>query len=182
MKITVNLKKKNKIKILELGSGSGCVLSTVANELQFIRDDFKILGIDICDKALEVASKNVRKYKLEKFIKLLKSNWFSNIKGTFDVIYTNPPYVKSIDYKNLDPSVTFDPYISLFAGFDGLSSFKTIADQISPYLSKNGFFCTEIGFEQGQPVREIFENKDFEYYTSHKDLAGIDRCIVFHKK
>ena len=181
VKLLMQKKKKN-IKALELGSGSGCVISSIAMELKKYRTDFNITGIDICENANKIAIKNVKNQGITDYVKILKSNWFSCLSEKFDLIYTNPPYISTGLIPTLDSAILFDPRIALDGGFDGLSCFREISKKLDLFMNPDSYFCTEIGHTQDESVKKIFKMKSLHFYKSYRDLEGRERCLVFHKK
>ena len=181
LKLSKKFKKKN-LTILELGSGSGCVLSSIAVELKKLRNDFSITGVDICKNANKIARKNLINQGVISNTKILRSNWFSNINGRFDIIYANPPYVRPEEISNLGTELNYDPKIALYGGKDGLFCYKQISKELLSFLLPNGYFCTEIGINQGLEVKKIFEDRNLNFFGSFNDLGRRERCLVFHKK
>tara|TARA_B100001248_G_scaffold1953_1_gene1514 strand:- start:1288 stop:2157 length:870 start_codon:yes stop_codon:yes gene_type:complete len=170
--------RERKISLLELGVGSGCLIISIL--LSTKRNKISALGIDISDKALIIADKNIKKFKLEKRLKLKKSDWFSTVYGKFDIIVSNPPYIRTSDIKNLDKEVRlYDPFIALNGGFKGLRCFEKIARNAKCHLKENGIILLEIGFGQINSVRKIFEEKGFKTFLKEKDLQGIIRVVGF---
>ena len=170
-----------KVSLLELGVGSGCVIISIL--LSTKKNKVSALGIDISDKALNVADKNNKKFKLEKILKLKKSDWFSNVDGKFDIIVSNPPYVRTSEIKNLDKEVKlYDPFIALNGGLKGLGCFEKIAREAKCHLKENGIILLEIGFGQINSVKNIFEKMGYETFLKEKDLQGIIRVVGFKIK
>ena len=170
-----------KVSLLELGVGSGCVIISIL--LSTKKNKVSALGIDISDKALNVADKNNKKFKLEKILKLKKSDWFSNVHGKFDIIVSNPPYVRTSEIKNLDKEVKlYDPFIALNGGLKGLGCFEKIAREAKCHLKENGIILLEIGFGQINSVKNIFEKMGYETFLKEKDLQGIIRVVGFKLK
>ena len=170
-----------KVSLLELGVGSGCVIISIL--LSTKKNKVSALGIDISDKALNVADKNNKKFKLEKILKLKKSDWFSNVHGKFDIIVSNPPYVRTSEIKNLDKEVKlYDPFIALNGGLKGLGCFEKIAREAKCHLKENGIILLEIGFGQINSVKNIFEKMGYEIFLKEKDLQGIIRVVGFKIK
>jgi len=173
--------KDKKISLLELGVGSGCLIISILLSLK--KNKVSALGVDISNKALDIAGKNIKRFNLEKKLKLKKSDWFSEVHEKFDVIISNPPYIKTSDIKNLDKDVKFyDPLIALNGGFKGLSCFERIATDAKFYLKQNGIILLEIGFGQINSVKKIFEEMGYKIFLKEKDLQGITRVVGFNLK
>jgi release factor glutamine methyltransferase len=165
-------------KILDLGVGSGCLIISILLELQHF--DVKGLGIDISGKAIEIAKKNVKKFNLQNILKIKNSDWFSNINDSFDIIISNPPYIKTLEIENLSGEVKFyDPFISLDGGCDGLSAYKKIAVEAKKFLKKDGIIFLEIGFGQLNSVKKIFRNFGYKTILEEKDLQDINRVVGY---
>ena len=125
--------RDKKISLLELGVGCGCLIISILLSLK--KNKVSALGVDICNKALDIAGKNIKKFNLEKKLKLKKSDWFSEVHEKFDVIISNPPYIKTSEIKDLDKDVKFyDPLIALNGGFNGLRCFERIATDAKFHL------------------------------------------------
>ena len=170
--------RERKISLLELGVGSGCVIISIL--LSTKKNKVSALGIDISDEALKIADKNIKKFKLEKRLKLKKSDWFSDVNGKFDIIISNPPYIRTSDIKNLDKEVKlYDPLIALDGGLKGLGCFEKIARNAKYYLKENGIIFIEIGYGQINSVKKIFEKLGFKIFLKEKDLQGIIRVVGF---
>ena len=173
--------KKKKINILDLGTGSACIIITITLELMS-KLNIRATGLDISTKALRIAKKNLVKFNLNKKISLIKSNWFESLGYKFDLIISNPPYIKKKDLGNLSKEVLFDPLISLEGGLTGLRSYFEIAKDVHQYIKKDGFIILEIGRGQLKPVDNIFLNRGFGRILKEKDLQGIDRVVVYQYK
>ena len=172
---------KNEISILDLGLGSGCIIISILRELPKIK--FRALGVDCSEEALEVAKKNVKKFKLEKFLKTRKSNWFSSVNSKFDIIVINPPYIKTSQVCMLEKGVrTYDPYLALNGGSNGLKAYEIISNEAKYYLYNQGVIIMEIGFGQLDSVKKIFRMKGFTTILEEKDLQGINRVVGFMYK
>ena len=136
-------KKKNRPKILDLCTGSGAI----AISLKKFVPNSDVYAVDISEKALEIARKNAR--KLEADVKFIKSNLFENLKKEkFDIIVSNPPYIKREDIMNLSEEVKNEPQIALDGGIDGLDFYKKISEQAIEYLKLDSYLCFEIGYNQ----------------------------------
>ena len=160
--------------MLELGTGSGAIAITVLAE----RPDVTCVATDISEYALNTASTNSKRHGVESRLKLLHSNWFEKISGSFDVIVSNPPYISSEEYAQLSAEVVkYDPKISLTLGGDGLEAYREILSQALEKLSKNGHIFLEIGYTQANAVGHLFREAGFQQIKVHKDLGSRDRVI-----
>ena len=176
------LGKKRMINILDLGCGSGCLIISLILELSKKRVVYGT-GVDFCHKALKVAVKNSKFHSVKKYLKFFKSFWFSNITKKFDIIVSNPPYIKQNEIKNLADDVKkYDPIIALNGGLMGLDAFEKIAKDAKKHLKPNGYICVEIGFDQKKQVKKIFEKENFITAARHKDYEGRDRVMIFKNK
>lgn len=174
-------KKEKKISILELGVGSGCLIISILKELD--RNQVHGLGVDFSSKALLVAEKNRKRFKMNQAFKIKKSNWFSSIRNKFDIIFSNPPYIKSNEIKYLDKEVKlFDPLIALDGGFSGFRSYLKIASEAKHYLKKNGLILLELGQGQLNRVSKIFNRFGYQTILEEKDLQGINRVVGYKLK
>lgn len=159
---------------LDLGTGSGAILVTLLAE----RRDMSGTGVDISEKALKIARENATDLGVSKRAKFLKSAWFENIRGTYDLILSNPPYISDSDMKTLEGEVLkYDPAISLRGGPDGLQAYREIISQSEKFLKPAGSLWLEIGYDQAEAVQILFEQYNFVDIEVHKDLSGHDRCI-----
>ena len=171
-------KNKNKLNLLDVGVGSGCILLSILKE----KKNFYGTGIDICGKSLSICRVNSHKLGLKKRIKLFKSNIDNFQYGKYDLIISNPPYIKKYDLKCLEKDVIgFEPKQALDGGIEGLSEIRKVISKSSELIKKNGFLILEIGFDQKNRVKQILQNKGFYIKKIVKDLSGHDRCIVSTK-
>jgi len=168
-------KNKNKLNLLDVGVGSGCILLSILKE----KKNFYGTGIDICGKTLGICRVNSHKLGLKKRVKLFKSNIDNFQYGKYDLIISNPPYIKKYDLKCLEKDVIgFEPKQALDGGIEGLSEIRKVISKSSELIKKNGFLILEIGFDQKNRVKQILQNKGFYIKKIVKDLSGHDRCIV----
>lgn len=177
----INIAKKNNAKkILDLCTGSGAIAVSLAKYLP----QAEITAIDISNEALKIAKKNAISNNVENQITFISSDMFTNLnEEKFDVIVSNPPYIKTNVIKNLDIQVQNEPYIALDGGKDGLDFYKKIINESYQYLKYNGYLCLEIGFDQKIDVIELIENTEsFTGTYSKKDLFDNDRIIVTRLK
>jgi release factor glutamine methyltransferase len=171
-------KYKNKIKILDIGVGSGCILLTILKE----RKNFYGTGIDISKKSLLISKLNAKNLNVEERTKFYNSDIDKFHKGKYDLIVSNPPYIKSCDLKYLESDViNFEPKLALDGGLDGLSEIRKVINKSSELIKKNGKFILEIGFDQKSKLIKLLNKKGFYINSILKDLAKKDRCIVSTK-
>jgi release factor glutamine methyltransferase len=171
-------KNKNYLNILDIGVGSGCILLSVLKE----RKNFYGTGIDISRNSLDICKTNAKKLLLEKRTKFFKSDVDKFAIGKYDLIVSNPPYIKTSDLKYLESDVIkFEPKLALDGGLDGLSVIRKVIKKSSELLKKNGKFILEIGFDQKNKVIKLLNNKGFYINSTVKDLANNDRCIISTK-
>ena len=171
-------KNSSKLNILEIGIGSGCILLSILNE----RKSFIGTGIDISKKSLEICKVNVNKLNLNNRIKLFKSDIDNFSNGKYDLIISNPPYIKKNDLKYLDKDIVkFEPDLALNGGFDGLSEIKKIINRSSDLIKINGILVLEIAFNQKKEVIRLLNKKSLYVMNVFKDLAKNDRCIISRK-
>ncbi len=166
-----------KPRILDIGTGSGVIAVTMANELR----DASILALDISPEALDVARRNVHALGNEDRIEFRQSDFFSALDSNdrFDLIMANPPYISEDEYRDLPPEVLADPKISLTSGDEGLDAVKVILRYAPDYLADGGRILFEIGYNQADRVAELTAG-DERYRTldTLRDLADIDRVIM----
>ena len=171
-------KNKNYLNILDIGVGSGCILLSVLKE----RKNFYGTGIDISRKSLDICKMNAKKLLLNRRVKFFKSDVDKFAIGKYDLVVSNPPYIKTCDLKYLESDVIkFEPKLALDGGLDGLSVIRKVIKKSSELLKKNGKFILEIGFDQKNKVIKLLNNKGFYINSTVKDLANNDRCIISTK-
>jgi len=161
-------------KILDLCTGSGAIAISVAKNVP----ESEVYAIDISQRALNVAKKNAK--NLEVNVKFLKSDLFEKVnKVKFDIIVSNPPYIKKDDITYLRPDVKKEPELALDGGFDGLDFYRKITKQAIDYLKFGSYLCYEIGYDQKEEVMAIIkEQENYSKTYCKKDLGGNDRIIV----
>ena len=171
-------KNKNSINFLDVGVGSGAILLSILKE----KIGFLGTGIDISNTCLNVCKKNADKLNVNKRIKLFKSNIDNFHNGKYDLIISNPPYIKKLDLKKLDRDVRdFEPKLALNGGLDGLSEIRKIILRSTELIKKNGKLILEIAFNQKHEVKKILKNNGFYITEVIKDFAKNDRCIISKK-
>ncbi len=173
------IKEKEVPQILDMCTGSGCILLSLLLE----REDALGTGADLSEKALSVAEKNRETYHLETRAELIKSDmfqsgYFEGKKESFDIIVSNPPYIPTEEIEKLQAEVRFhDPFMALDGREDGLYFYRIIAKNAGEYLKPGGFLACEIGCDQGEDVKKMFESCGFSDVKVIKDLAGLDRVV-----
>ena len=176
---TLDLIQENNFKsILELGVGSGCIIAAIlSNSI-----GTKAVGIDISEKAIMTAKSNLIKNDIKNF-NLIIGDWSLSINSKFDIIVSNPPYIKTNEVKHLAKNVKdHDPLISLDGGNDGLDCYRAIASQSTNLVKDKGYILVEIGHDQAIEVEKIFGNNDFLLINKVKDYSKLDRVLIFTKK
>jgi len=173
-----NLKDISSPKILELGVGSGCIIiSILAHALKA-----KATGVDLSEKALLIAKKNATLNRVENRVEFIQGSWFEPIEEKFNIIISNPPYIKSSEIADLQKEVRlFDPSLALDGGNDGLEPYKEIAKTAKEYLFNDGLVIVEFGQGQEKSIKEIFIAQNFSFIGEYRDLAGIIRAIIVKK-
>ena len=170
-------KYKNKdCKILDLCTGSGAIGIALAKYIE----NAKIFATDISMKALQVAKLNAEKNLVHRKMEFIQSDMFENIKEKeFDIIVSNPPYIKTNVIDTLDIQVKNEPHIALDGGLDGLDFYKIIIENSYKYIKKDGRLFLEIGYDQKDDVINLL-NKNMHYYDiySKKDFGNNDRIVV----
>ncbi|WP_072090888.1 peptide chain release factor N(5)-glutamine methyltransferase [Candidatus Pelagibacter communis] len=171
-------KQKSKINILDIGVGSGCIIVSILKE----RENFRGTGIDLSKKCLIISKKNAVAHKVSSRLKLYKSDVDKFNLGKYDLIVSNPPYIKKHKLKYLERDVAeFEPRLALDGGLDGLSEIRKVIKKSSELIKKNGKLILEIGFDQKNKVINLLKKEGFYIDSTQKDLANNDRCIVSTK-
>ena len=175
LKIT---KQKSKLNILDIGTGSGCILLSILKD----RSDFYGTGIDISKDCINISRINATNLELSNRSKFFKSDIDNLLNGKYDLIISNPPYIKKLDLKYLDKDIIdFEPKIALDGGLEGISIIKKIIIRSSDLLKNSGKLILEIGFDQKYKVKKLLKNNGFYINNIIKDYAQNDRCIISTK-
>ena len=171
----VKIFKEKKITILDIGTGSGCILISILGELKKSTG----IGIDISKKALVIAKKNSEKHNTLNNIKFLNKSLKSKFNQKFDLIVSNPPYIKSNEIKNLSEDIKrYEPIIALDGGNDGLDLIKKVIYKTKNILKINGTLALEIGNEQNKKVSKILVKNNFKIEHTIKDYKDNVRCLI----
>ena len=169
------LPKKSKKNILEIGTGCGCIAISLIKE----RPDCRIIAIDKSAKAIKVAKKNAEIHQVKKKINFLNIDVDKYLSNKYDIIISNPPYIKDCELLNLDKDVKlYEPKIALSGGFSGLEIFFKIINKCDKLLKNNGMLILEIGHKQGIDLKKHLKSKGFNQIKIYKDLSGNSRCLV----
>ena len=168
------VKNKNRLQILDIGIGSGCILMSILKE----KKNFIGTGIDISKKSLQISKVNGQKLRINNRLRLFKSNIDNFNTGKYDLIVSNPPYIKKSNLKCLEKDIGFEPKQALDGGLDGLSEIRKVINKSSELIKRSGHFIIEIGFDQKNKVKKILRDKGFYIKKTVKDLSNHDRCIV----
>lgn len=179
VEVAIKNLKNNCNKILDLCTGSGCIACSFANEFS----DVKIFGTDVSEEALAYAKINIKKHHFEEKIELIKCNMADEIfDKDFDLIISNPPYVPTDVYKNLDKEVLdYEPKLALEAGSDGASLLDEIIDVAKDKLKKDGIVALEFHENNLELAKSKFETAGFKDCKIYKDLAGKNRILIAKK-
>jgi len=171
--------KNRSINILDIGTGSGCILLSILKELNFSRG----VGIDVSSKAIKVAKINSKKLNLTNRSTFKSVNIDNFNQGKYDLIVSNPPYISSNDIKNLSKDVVnFEPLIALRAGIDGLDLIKKVIYKSKYLLKSNGLLAIEIGTNQYLQVSSLLKKKGFREVSKVCDFNNNVRCIISTNK
>ncbi|MCT4574841.1 MAG: peptide chain release factor N(5)-glutamine methyltransferase, partial [Alphaproteobacteria bacterium] len=174
--ILENFDANDELRVLDLGTGSGCLLLSILHEFK----NSTGVGVDLSAGALRQARQNANSLKLKDRCKFIKSNWFDNVHGEFDIIISNPPYVKK-DEKLSKEVYNYDPHLALFAENEGLNCYEEISKEVCKYMKPQGKLFLEIGVGQKTKVSCFMKKAGLRYLGQKKDLRGKIRCIVFQK-
>lgn len=180
LEICNNIKTKE-IKILDLCTGSGAIAVSLDFALKNKNTKTEIYASDISELALDVARRNNAQNGTN--VKFINSDLFKDIQESdFDIIVSNPPYIKKNIIKTLSRQVQNEPIIALDGGNDGLNFYRDILKQARKFIKNNGFLCLEIGYDQKKEILEILEKyKEYKDINVIQDLSNNDRCITMKK-
>lgn len=166
--------------IVDVGTGSGAIAVSLAHYIS----EAKILAIDISDKALNIAKSNIKKHELADRVKVIKGDLLSPLlklkKDNVDIVVSNPPYIDDQGMQDLSPEVRNEPEIALYAGSDGLDYYRPLIQQAHQVLKQAGLLALEIGYNQGNTVRDLFDS-NWNNISVEKDYSDHDRMVFAHK-
>lgn len=170
--ILKNLPKDERLRVADLGTGSGAIAIAIASE----RSHWQIVAVDNSKKALKVAKINAERYHIRN-INFYFSEWCQALaQKNYHVIVGNPPYI--FDYDNHLKQLQYEPQKALIGGPDGLSSIRTIIEEAKSYLTDGGWLLLEHGFDQSQKIIELMEAAYYYQVQDYTDLAGLPRMVV----
>lgn len=161
-------------RVLDLGTGTGCILLTLLAE----RPGATGVGVDISAGALAVARDNAARVGVSGRVELVRSDWFSDVTGRFDLIVSNPPYIAADEMASLAPEVAeWEPHLALTPGGDGLDAYRAIAAGAAAHMARGARLVVEIGPTQAGGVAAMFAEAGLANIAVHCDLDGRDRCV-----
>jgi len=164
------------LRLLDLGTGSGCLLLALLHELPVARG----LGIDRSPEALAVAERNASALGLAERAQFALGNWAEGLSGSFDLIVSNPPYIPQDEIPGLMPEVSrHEPLMALDGGIDGLDCYRQMAPQIAARLAPGGWALLEVGLGQADSAAAILAAAGLEPAGVRADLGGRKRCVIF---
>lgn len=176
-------KAQNAKSILDLGTGSGCIILSILGDVEGLRG----WAVDASKKALQIADSNAHRLNLDSRLSFLHASWFdedlpARLGTTFDMIVSNPPYIASSEIDELEEEVkAHDPLSALDGGIDGMRHYRQIALLAAKIINPGGLIMLEGGLNQEKEIAEIFEAEGFSLLRIVADLGGINRCIILKK-
>lgn len=173
--VLARVNKDAAVHILDLGTGSGCLLLTLLSQLKNAHG----IGVDVSEKALDIAKKNAENLGLSERVEWRSARWCEGLQKKVEIVVANPPYIPSNDVRHLMPEVVrYEPASALDGGEDGLDCYREIARQLPQHVTKPGLVVLEVGIGQDAAVSEIFCAAGFSVDTVLNDLSGIPRCVI----
>jgi release factor glutamine methyltransferase len=167
--------RKESSRILDLGTGTGCLLLALLHEIPRATG----IGIDINPRAIEQATKNAAVLGLNTRALFQQGDWLQGLNEKFDIIVSNPPYIPVSDIPGLMADVRdYDPMLALDGGDDGLVTYRLLIPQLARFLAPNGLITLEVGQGQAGQVQDLLQRFGFTDIATHKDLGGIERCVT----
>ena len=170
--------QKGEARILDMGIGTGAICLSLLHSIP----EATGVGSDVSTDALATAFRNAERFGLETRFETVESDWFDRISGRFDIILSNPPYIRTDVIDTLDREVReFDPLIALDGGADGLLPYRVIAEKAVDFLESGGVVGVEIGYDQMADVMTIFASQGYDCVDCVKDYGGNDRVLIFRR-
>ena len=172
-------KNNDYLNFLEVGVGSGCIALSILKE----KKSFLGTGVDLSQDCIDICRYNANKLGVSNRIKLIKSDVDNLIFRKYDLIVSNPPYIKKFDLKKLDREViNYEPKLALDGGLEGLSVIRKVIKKSSELIKTHGKLILEIGYDQKELVKKMLNENNFYVNKTLRDLAKNDRCIISTKK
>lgn len=173
-----NLSREKEITLLEIGVGSGALLITMLCEYPHT----KALGVDISQVPLLVTEENAKRNGCENRLQLRKSDLFSHVDGTFDLIFSNPPYIDPKEKKMLSKDLEYEPENALYAEEEGLYFYRRILEDAEKYLAPGGLLAFELGYDQSEKVSLMAKKQGFTLLDAQEDVQGFMRALLFGRR
>lgn len=168
---------RKEISILEIGTGSGAIAITAVENT-----NANILAVDISEGAIEVTKQNMKLHGIEENrMNVILSDIYENVSGEFDIIFSNPPYIRTEEIKNLDKDVLKEPHLALDGGESGLDYYIKIIGDAKDYLKEDGYIIFEIGYDQRKDIEKIAKDVGYTSVECIKDMENRDRVIIIRK-
>lgn len=163
--------------ILDLGTGSGCLLLSLLSEIQYATG----VGVDISNDAIKIATQNAKKLNITNKVQFKNLSWSDLPDEKYDIIISNPPYIKEKDLKTLQKELTYEPINALVSGEDGLECYRSILSKLPSISHNNSLIAFEFGLDQEIELIPLI-SVSYEILAIEKDLSGISRIIIFKPK
>lgn len=175
---TEKYKEANKtIRVLDMCTGSGCIIITILKWMEKNQVSMEGIAVDVSENALEIARKNAENIGAD--VTFLQGDLFEKVSGKFELIISNPPYIRTADIETLEAEVKdHDPYLALNGKEDGLYFYRRIVKESTEHIIPGGWLLFEIGCDQGKEVTDLMEENGYTNVEVRKDLSGLDRVVV----
>lgn len=168
---------RKEINILEIGTGSGAIAITAVENT-----NANILAVDISEGAINIAKENMKLHGIEENrMNVILSDIYENVEGKFDIIFSNPPYIRTEEIENLDKDVLKEPHLALDGGESGLDYYIKIIGDAKDYLKEDGYIIFEIGYDQRKDIEKIAKDAGYTSVECIKDMEDRDRVIIIRK-
>lgn len=165
------------VEVLEIGTGSGALSITAVENT-----NANMLAVDISEGAINIAKENMKIHDIqENRMDVILSDIYENVTGKFDIIFSNPPYIRTEEIKNLDKDVLKEPHLALDGGESGLDYYIKIIGDAKDYLKEDGYIIFEIGYDQRKDIEKIAKDVGYTSVECIKDMENRDRVIIIRK-